>query len=176
MSQPQISVIIPVYNVEQYLSKCLESIINQTLQDIEIICINDGSTDNSLQILEEYAQKDSRMIVINQENQGVGVARNKGLEIARGDYIWFVDSDDYVERNGLDYVYEKSKENNADIVCFGVNNICKSTIISGHTNQYLSEINMGSKYLAADKELFDYLNLDNDYTHLFRTDGVYIIE
>ena len=139
---PKVSVIIPVYNVEQYLSKCLESIINQTLQDIEIICINDGSTDNSLQILEEYAQKDSRIIVINQQNQGVGEARNKGLEIARGDYIWFVDSDDYVERNGLDYVYEKSKENNADIVCFGVNNICKSTIISGHTNQYLSEINM----------------------------------
>ena len=142
MSQPKISVIIPVYNVEEYLQKCLDSVVNQTLKDIEIICINDGSTDNSLQILEEYAQKDSRIIVINQQNQGVAAARNKGLEIARGDYIWFVDSDDYVERNGLDYVYKKSKENNADIVCFGVNNICKSTIISGHTNQYLSEINM----------------------------------
>lgn len=113
---PKVSVIIPVYNVEQYLSKCLESVINQTLQDIEIICINDGSTDNSLQILEEYAQKDSRIIVINQQNQGVAAARNKGLEIASGCYIGFVDPDDWVDSDFFEKLYEKSENETIDIL------------------------------------------------------------
>lgn len=93
---PKVSIIVPVYNVENYLRKCLDSLINQTLKNIEIICINDGSTDNSLSILEEYASKDERIIVINQENAGVSSARNRGLEIATGEYIAFVDADDSV--------------------------------------------------------------------------------
>ena len=100
---PKISVIVPVYKVEKFLPKCLESLINQTLKDIEIICINDGSPDNSLKILEEYAKKDSRIKIINQKNAGPSVARNNGMSAASGEYIGFVDSDDWID---LDF-YEK---------------------------------------------------------------------
>ena len=87
----KISVIVPVYNAEKYLVQCLNSIINQTFKDIEIICINDGSTDNSLKILKEFSEKDSRIKIINQKNSGVSIARNKGIDTASGDYIFFVD-------------------------------------------------------------------------------------
>ena len=91
---PKISVIIPIYNVEKYLRQCLDSVVNQTIKDIEIICINDGSTDNSQAILNEYAKKDERFVVINQVNQGLSVARNNGLNSATGKYVAFIDSDD----------------------------------------------------------------------------------
>ena len=81
---PKVSVIIPVYNVEEYLCECLDSVVNQTLKDIEIICVDDGSTDDSLKILMEYAEKDSRVIVLKQQNKGAGVARNYGMTIAKG--------------------------------------------------------------------------------------------
>lgn len=93
---PLISVIIPIYNVDRYLKECLDSVINQTFEDIEIICINDGSTDNSCAVLEEYAKKNSKIVVVNQENKGQSVARNVGLQVARGKYISFVDSDDFI--------------------------------------------------------------------------------
>lgn len=87
---PKISIAIPIYNVEKYLRECLDSIINQTFGDFEVICVNDGSTDGSLNILNEYAQKDERFIIISQNNQGQGVARNKAIEVAGGEYILFV--------------------------------------------------------------------------------------
>ncbi len=96
-NSPIITVIIPVYNVEKYLRKCLDSVINQTYTNLEIICVDDGSSDNSGAILDEYAQKDSRIIVIHQGNAGVSAARNKGLDMATGEYIAFVDSDDWLE-------------------------------------------------------------------------------
>lgn len=92
---PKISVIIPVYNVEPYLRQCLDSVINQTLKEIEIICVDDGSTDNSLSILKEYAQKDNRITVLSQVNSGVGFSRNEGIDRAKGEYIAFMDPDDY---------------------------------------------------------------------------------
>ena len=94
-----LSVIIPVYNVEPYLEQCLDSVINQTYKNLEIICINDGSSDNSLKILEKYQKKDSRIKLINQKNKGLSEARNAGLDVAKGEYIAFVDSDDYLELN-----------------------------------------------------------------------------
>ena len=97
LESSKISVIVPVYNVEKYLKRCLNSLVNQTYTNIEIICVNDGSKDNSLNILNEYAQKDNRIVVISQENQGQGIARNKGLEIAKGDYIGFIDPDDFID-------------------------------------------------------------------------------
>lgn len=112
----RVSVIIPVYNVEKYLEKCLGSLINQSLTDIEFICINDGSTDNSLEILDRYAAKDKRFTVISQENRGQGVARNKGLEVAKGEYIGFVDPDDWVEPNMFETLYNKAKELELDII------------------------------------------------------------
>ena len=115
---PKVSVIIPVYNVENYLQKCLDSVINQSLKDIEIICINDGSTDSSLNILKSYASQDNRIIIIDKPNEGVSVARNKGLEIAKGEYIVFVDSDDWLELNALELCYNKIKQDNSDMVVF----------------------------------------------------------
>lgn len=114
----KISVIIPVYNVEMYLKECLDSLINQTLTDIEIICIDDGSTDNSLQVLKDYAAKDSRFVIETQPNQGQGIARNKAIDIATGEYISFVDPDDWVEEDFFEKVYKKFKETNAQVVQF----------------------------------------------------------
>ena len=94
---PKVSVIIPVYNVEDYLRQCLDSVINQTLKDIEIICVDDGSTDKSLEILHEYEKKDSRITVLTQKNQYAGVARNVGMSVATGKYFVFLDSDDFFE-------------------------------------------------------------------------------
>ena len=111
----KVSVIVPVYNVEKYLKRCLDSLINQTLSDIDIICIDDGSKDSSLQILEQYAQKDSRIVIYNQENSGLSVARNTGLEHASGEYIGFVDSDDWVDLDFYEKLYNSAKNNNADI-------------------------------------------------------------
>ena len=112
---PKISVIIPVYNVEEYLEQCLDSIINQTFKDLEIICVNDGSTDKSLCILEKYAQKDNRIKIINQTNQGLSAARNTGIENATGEYISFVDSDDYIKNN----LYETLlKYLPSELICF----------------------------------------------------------
>ena len=91
----KVSVIIPVYNVEQYLRPCLDSVLNQTLKNIEIICIDDGSTDDSLKILMEYAEKDNRITILKQKNKGAGVARNYGMSIATGEYFLFLDSDDF---------------------------------------------------------------------------------
>ena len=113
----KISIIIPVYNVEPYLRECLDSVINQTLKEIEIICIDDCSTDNSYQILEEYAKKDSRIIVLkNEKNSGQGPSRNRGIKISNGEYIFFMDSDDYISPNFVDELYKTGKQFNSDIV------------------------------------------------------------
>lgn len=117
--QKKISVIIPIYNIETYLEECLESIISQDLQDIEIICVNDGSTDTSLSILERYALKDERMIIINQQNSGPSHARNQGIEKARGEYIFIPDSDDYLlTSNALSLLYTTASEHDLDILSF----------------------------------------------------------
>lgn len=116
----KVSIIVPVYNVEKYLRKCLDSLINQTLKDIEIICVNDGSKDNSPKILEEYAKKDNRIIVINQENAGLSVARNSGIDIAKGEYIGFVDSDDWIDLDFFEKLYYSATSNDTDIAVGGI--------------------------------------------------------
>jgi glycosyltransferase involved in cell wall biosynthesis len=118
MDKIKISVIIPVYNVENYLRQCLDSITNQTLKEIEIICVNDGSTDTSLQILEEYAHKDGRIQIINIENSGIGAARKIGLDVSNGDFIAFVDSDDWVKLDAYEKLYSHAVLNHSDIVFF----------------------------------------------------------
>ena len=114
----KVSVILPVYNASDYLHQCMDSIVGQTLKDIEIICVDDGSTDNSLDILKEYEQKDKRVKVIQQKNAGAGAARNNGLSIATGEYLSFLDSDDFFEFDMLEKAYEKAKGSNAQIVVF----------------------------------------------------------
>ncbi|GEM_PF-361190 len=113
---PRVSVIIPCYNVEQYLPECLDSILNQTLKDLEIILINDGSTDGSGQIIDSYAQADPRFIIVHQKNMGVSAARNKGLTLASAPYILFIDSDDWIEAEMIKALYQKAERTSADIV------------------------------------------------------------
>ena len=117
----KISVIIPVYNVEKYLPACLDSIVSQTLGDIEILCVNDGSTDSSRQILEEYQKNDKRICIFDKENGGQGSARNYGLKSAGGEYVIFVDSDDWLEKDALEKIYRKIKNDDSDILLFNAN-------------------------------------------------------
>ena len=112
----KVSVIVPVYNVAPYLSACLDSLCNQTLKDIEIIVVNDNSTDNSLKILEDFSSKDSRIKIINNNhNQKTAEVRNVGLSIARGEYVSFIDGDDYIDLNFYEKLYSMATKNNADI-------------------------------------------------------------
>lgn len=116
-----ISIIVPIYNTENYLRKCIDSIINQTYKNIEIILVNDGSTDNCGKICDEYIDKDNRVKVMHKKNAGLSCARNSGLGLCRGEYIGFVDSDDWVEDNMFESMYSISKQNNSDIT------ICDTT-------------------------------------------------
>ncbi len=112
----KVSIIVPVYNVENYVEKCICSIISQTYKNIEIIIINDGSTDNSKQICEKYASKDNRIKFFNKENEGLATTRNYGIEKASGEFILFVDSDDYIEKDAVEILLAKIKEKNLDVV------------------------------------------------------------
>jgi glycosyltransferase involved in cell wall biosynthesis len=139
MTGPLVSIIIPVYNVEQYLEECLDSILNQTYKNYEIIAINDGSTDNSAKILEKYKQKYEEIIVYHQENAGISVARNKGLKLAKGKYIYFLDSDDYIVSETIENLVKKMEKYNLDLIRFAA-------------EPFMDEI----KYEKFDKSLYDY--------------------
>ena len=115
-----ISVIIPVYNVEKFLMRCYKSIADQTYSKLEIILIDDGSVDNSGKICDEIAENDLRVKVIHKKNEGLGLARNTGLDMASGDYVVFVDSDDFVKKNYIEIMYKAIKENNADVSSCGI--------------------------------------------------------
>lgn len=119
MNQPLISVIVAIYNVEEYLPKCIESILNQTYKNIELILVIDGSPDNSLNICNQYAEKDGRIKVIEKENGGQATARNKALDIAMGDYIGFIDGDDWIEPEMYQTLYEVASNESADVVQCG---------------------------------------------------------
>lgn len=146
---PKVSVIIPVYNTEKYLKKCLDSVVNQTLEDIEIICINDASTDNSLKILQDYAKNDKRIKVINlSENKGAGYAKNIGLKIVKGEYIGFVDPDDYIDLNYYEQLYKKAIIKNADLV--------KCNVIVVKTNNEKEHSNLNRLIKEKSKFYFSY--------------------
>ena len=120
MGEVAVSVVIPVYNSEKYLEQCLDSVVSQTLENIEIICVDDGSTDSSVRILKEYAAKDARFRILSQKNQYAGVARNAGKEYARGKYLVFWDSDDFFDKTALKRMYSQCEKDHADIcVCSG---------------------------------------------------------
>lgn len=113
---PKLSILVPIYNVEKYLDECLSSLAKQTLKDIEIVCINDGSTDESLKIIQKYAKKYPNFAVINKKNSGYGDSMNRGLEKATGEYIGIVESDDFIELNAFKELYNLAKKTSADIV------------------------------------------------------------
>ena len=114
--EPKVSIIIPIFNVEKYLEQCLNSVINQTYTNLEIICVIDGSTDNSLEICREYAEKDDRIIVIEQDNQGVSAARNTGIAAAQGEYTVFLDADDWIELSTCEKAVLKINKKNYDLI------------------------------------------------------------
>lgn len=143
-STPQISIIVPIYKAEQFLPKCMDSLINQTLRDIEIICVNDGSPDNSLSIIEEYAKRDLRVVVIDKENGGLSSARNAGLEVVRGEYYMFVDSDDWLDKDTCEVAYSNAIKNNADCLMFTYTKEFGNTSIVNHSLPY--------DYVVWDKE------------------------
>lgn len=120
---PEISVIVPVYNCEKYLEKCINSILSQTFDDLELILINDGSSDNSGKICDEFKEKDSRVKIVHQKNMGVSVARNVGLDVSEGKYIGFIDGDDYIESDMYEFLYNNIKKNEAEVAICGIANI-----------------------------------------------------
>lgn len=171
MCEIKVSVIIPVYNAEKYLKQCLDTVINQTLKDIEIICVDDGSTDKSLDILKEYQENDNRIIILQQQNQHAGVARNNGLKVAKGKYLSFLDSDDFFELTMLDEMYNKAEKDNSDIVICGWKNF--DNVLKKVTTTF----KINSKYIAR-SPLLTRNNTDdifmigkpNPWTKLFKHD------
>ena len=156
----KISIIVPVFNMENHLGECLDSIITQSFKDIEIICVNDGSTDNSLEILKKYQDNDSRIKIITQNNKGLSAARNTGLDHANGDYIYFIDSDDYLEPNALSEIYEMSKKKNLDLLIFKLVNFNE---VTGEKDYAYSNM----PFLEKLDDVFNYNDFKKD---LFRVD------
>ncbi len=151
---PEITVIVPVYNVEKYLGKCLDSILSQSFSNIEIICVNDGSTDNSRKILQDYKNKDSRIIILDKKNGGLSSARNAGLNIARGKYISFVDSDDWIENDMLELMYSSMENLNTDISICQVHQFDESKQKIDDSNPYYTLEYFNSSF---DNRSFSYL-------------------
>ena len=156
---PKISVIVPVYNVEKYLRECLDSIVNQTFKQIEIICVNDGSTDSSLGILNEYAGKDLRIRVISQTNQGAGAARNAGLDVAIGNYLAVLDADDRYDLSMLEKMLNFALQNDLDIA------ICRSQQHDNRTGNTFDTSWTIHKELLPEKQVFNYKDLS---AYIFR--------
>ena len=140
---PKVTVVVPVYNVEKYLHKCAESILNQSFQDFELILVDDGSTDKSGDICDRFAEKDSRVRVIHQENGGLGAARNTGTREARGEWLLYVDSDDSIESVTIHSALRTAEANNADIVVFGFQSVDED----GHAvERFVDDIPKGSAF------------------------------
>ena len=148
----KITIIVPIYNVEKYLSSALDSVINQTYKNLEVLLIDDGSTDNSNKIAEEYVKKDSRFILIHQENQGLSGARNTGLENATGKYIMFLDSDDFFDSNSCESLYNTIEETNAD---YAIGNY---TNTSEDGTKWENPVFHRDKYKAFRLSIKDYVN------------------
>lgn len=147
----RISVIIPVYNVEKYLAQCLDSVINQTYKNLEIVCVNDGSTDGSLQILEQYAKRDNRIKIISQKNAGLNGARNTGLRNATGMYITFLDSDDWIDADWVEKAYHAALNNNADMVKSGYMHYWEDKVVPDGINKTIDAKASQGKFLAVNE-------------------------
>lgn len=161
---PKVSVIIPVYNSEEYLKECLDSVVNQTIKEIEIICVDDGSSDNSLAILKEYAQNDHRITVLSQENLHAGVARNAGLAVAKGEYIHFLDSDDWVGLDTYEKLYNLIRENNVPFLKFRsytYDNQSKQIVNRYFTNMGAVKEAQFNKYLSFKKDYKTLINVSD---------------
>ena len=123
----KVSVLVPIYNVEEFLPQCLDTLVNQTLKDIEIVCINDGSPDSCLEIIKDYAKKDSRIVVIDKKNSGYGSSMNKGLSVAKGEYIGIVEPDDFIDLDAFECLYKTASKNKAEVVKANYYQYCGET-------------------------------------------------
>lgn len=150
MTQPKVSIIIPVYNVEKYLNRCLDSLQHQTLTDIEILLVDDCSTDSSLQLCQQAAEQDPRIRVIHKENAGAGMARNTALEVATGEYVGFVDSDDFVDLDMFRILYDKAQAYDADLVLSGV--VYEGGVLFGNEDAHIHKAYFDTDTTFADAE------------------------
>lgn len=148
-NHPKVSVIIPVYNTEEFVEDAVRSVMNQTLQEIEIIIINDGSTDNSQTILDKLATEDNRISIYKQQNEGLSITRNRGLSLAIGKYVYFMDSDDFLESDALNYCYKRCEEKSLDLICFVQTYLIKKTLIRFTCNIPEKNIQMKIEYIMA---------------------------
>ncbi|WP_192812602.1 glycosyltransferase family 2 protein [Paenisporosarcina sp. TG-14] len=153
-----VSIIIPIYNVEKYICKCVDSIINQTYTDLEVILVDDGSPDNCPEICDEYEKKDKRIRVVHKENGGLSDARNVGLNIARGEYIVFFDGDDYAEINMIEKALKIAKTSDSDIVQWGF----YVDFVDGNDELYKSEIH-SQPHALYDKEQFKHIKINQNF-------------
>lgn len=159
MKKCDLSIIIPIYNVEKYLRQCLDSVIGQTLKDIEIICVNDCSSDDSLKIIKEYAKKDNRIKVIDlKENSGQGIARNKAVEIATGKFITFLDSDDYIQKNGYELALKKASSK-TDVILFGFESFNEDEKLNKLTDRFNIYYNKNLDLFLDEKKRCDFSNI-----------------
>ena len=154
-----VSIIIPVYNVERYLERCVNSVVNQTYSNIEILLIDDGSTDNSGTLADELGTRDERIKVVHQKNGGLSVARNTGLSIAKGNYIYFVDSDDYIDPDMIKTMYELLIKDDADFVCCGVDVVNDQ----GHVLYYNDDLD---QYLKLNQKEAFYYHVVRENTYI----------
>lgn len=162
---PKVSVIIPVYNVEKYIRECLDSIVGQTLKDIEIICVNDGSTDSSLEILKEYGERDKRITIISQENRGISSARNHGAERASGEYFYFMDGDDILEKEALFKLYSLASEKALDVVYFDGQSFFETEELREEKKNYIAYYARTGDYsrVMTGAEMLHEMLLTNEY-------------
>lgn len=156
-----ISVVMPVYNMEKYLEASLDSLVGQTMKDIEIICVDDGSTDKTGEILKEYERQDSRIKWIRQENLGAGAARNKGMEAAIGKYIIFLDSDDIYEKNMLEKLYQTAESCDLDVI------VCRSDKFDSDTGKFTDNAGSVKHYLLPEQKVFSSLDIKKNFFLIF---------
>ncbi|EJR53265.1 hypothetical protein IIM_02629 [Bacillus cereus VD107] len=166
----KVSVIIPVYNAEKYITHCIESLLNQTIQECEFIFVNDGSKDRSQQIIEKYQKDDYRIKLINQENQGVSIARNAGLYVVKGEYVGFVDADDYIEKDMYEVLYHSAKKSNCDVVISNFRSEIEGCEV---LTKYSFPINIVLKKEYIEQEILPYFlrsdNLNTAVNKIYRT-------
>lgn len=162
----KISIIVPIYNGENYIDKCIQSILNQTYSNIEVLLINDGSSDNSQKICEEYEKKDNRIKLINKENAGPGSAKNTGINHATGDYIGFIDSDDYIEEDMFEVLYNLMVENEADISMVAFTKVVDGKVMN--TINFTGETIIYNKFEAMKELLLDGKIKNYSWNKLFK--------
>lgn len=163
MNDPVVSVVVPVYNVRDYLGECLDSLLAQTLDPIEIICVNDGSTDRSEGVIDEFAQRDNRIVRVDKANGGLSSARNAGIDAARGTYVFFVDSDDYVRPLLCERVVSEFERTGADVVTFGAD-----AVPEGEANDWLKTV-LSPRDVVYEGFSLDLLFKENSHPYSWRT-------